>query len=191
VPPRKKKEFFFRSPTDFQSGTPGFFSVLFLLRNDLTTIRSAFPDQVIWVKAMVIMTGIDLLAQILANSDKNHGGDKRFQTFVETYVLPKAGKKQIKAKKSRALYDLRNALLHSFALSNSSTTGKTTTMFRVAYNDEDPLVELPRTGTKPPSTESFGQDAIDGAANFGEDIYDKKGFNQNQGNEESVPICIT
>jgi len=98
---------FFRDPREAPTelGTLG---VLYLLRRDV--VRCLQNDNGILFPALMMMfAGIDLLAKFYAGSDKGSVG-ARFKGFIKKYFSG------ISADDADVLYQLRNALLHSFAL---------------------------------------------------------------------------
>lgn len=94
--------------TDPQTGPsiPGEFSTLYLLRRDA---RSCLEHSILWPGVMCIMAGIDLLSKFLDGSDSVSGVGERFRTFAVNYL-------HLTEKDADSLYELRNALLHSFGL---------------------------------------------------------------------------
>lgn len=139
-----KAEFFFRDPNKFQSGPGGFISSLYLLRNDMKTMNRIAPVELIWFKAMGVMTGLDMVSKMAFSS----GNQKtRFENFIQTYLISKNASAANRANWSTALYYLRNALAHSFALQHESTSGSTHYKFKVTYNDTAPLISNYATKT--------------------------------------------
>src|SRR6266496_6263912 len=97
---------FFRDPREAPTelGTLG---VLYLLRRDV--VRCLQNDNGILFPALMMMfAGIDLLAKFYAGSDKGSVG-ARFKGFIKKYFSGISGDN------AEVLYQLRNALLHSFA----------------------------------------------------------------------------
>lgn len=96
---------FFKDPRIGPS-FPDDFGTLYLLRRD---IKSCMDAKILWPGAMCIMAGIDLLGKCLDGNDSSNETGKRFRSFVVKYFhLPPS--------EADALYQLRNALLHSFGL---------------------------------------------------------------------------
>jgi hypothetical protein len=98
---------FFRDPREAlpELGTLG---VLYLLRRDV--MRCLQNDGGILFPAIMLMfAGIDLLAKFYAGTDKGSVG-ARFKAFINKYFSG------ISSGDAEVLYQLRNALLHSFAL---------------------------------------------------------------------------
>jgi hypothetical protein len=111
-----KLELFFENPAIHRT-PPGQFSVLYLLRRDIKTCLGINPNtgsrigsQALWPGAMAVLAGIDLLGKFLAGNDNYRGVGKRFTAFLDEYFQP------LSSDDSRAIYQLRNALLHSFGL---------------------------------------------------------------------------
>jgi hypothetical protein len=96
---------FFKDPRIGPS-LPDDFGTLYLLRRD---IKSCMDAKILWPGAMCIMAGIDLLGKCLDGRDLPGETGKRFCNFAVKYFhLPPS--------EAEALYQLRNALLHSFGL---------------------------------------------------------------------------
>ena len=116
---------FFQSPLQPRS-LPGDFGILYLLRRDIIQCLGKNPNtgaalglQSVWPGAMAILAGIDLLAKYLAGNDDRGGVGKRFREFVKSkYFGP------ISAGDEETIYQLRNALLHSFGLYSESESKK-------------------------------------------------------------------
>ena len=96
---------------------PDHFGILYLLRRDIIQCLGKNPNgranlgvPAIWPGAMAILAGIDLLAKYLAGNDASGGVGPRFRCFVHKYFGP------ISAGDEETVYQLRNALLHSFGL---------------------------------------------------------------------------
>jgi len=87
------------------------YSVLYLLRRDIAYCMGDDPSSVkaLFPGVMGILAGIDLLAKFYAGSDSSSMG-RRFRHFVRRYFGPLSSREQ------EILYQLRNALMHSFAL---------------------------------------------------------------------------
>jgi len=69
-----------------------------------------------WPGIMTIMTGIDLLGQYLEGNDCAEGTGRRFKRFLKKF----AG---VNKKDRNILYQLRNALIHSFGLYTRDSVG--------------------------------------------------------------------
>ncbi len=124
-------DLFFREPS-VSPRFPDTFGILYLLRRDATQCLGVDPNTgsktmplAIWPGAMTVLAGIDLLGKFYAGSDKSTEVGKRFQDFVSQYFAP------IKQGDENAIYQLRNALLHSFGL--YSKTKSETFRFIVTY----------------------------------------------------------
>ncbi|MDA8377328.1 MAG: hypothetical protein M0Z50_09785 [Planctomycetia bacterium] len=134
-----KLNFFFRSPRDApQSGQS--FSQLYLLRRDIDTCFGIDPNtgnhtphcSAIWPGVMTVLTGVDLLGQFMVGTDKGEVG-VRFQSFLQKYML-------ISESESVIIYQLRNALLHTFGLYAEKTNrdGKVTATYRFTLGGNVP-----------------------------------------------------
>jgi len=106
---------FFKDPTS-PPAPPGKFSVLYLLRRDIN--QCITTRQILWPATMAMLAGIDLLGKFYAGED-GQGVGPRFRDFVDKYFQP------ISPDDAGTIYQLRNALLHSFGLYSKSET-KTT-----------------------------------------------------------------
>ncbi len=102
---------FFTDP-QVEPSIPGDFSTLYLLRRDA---KSCLEHGIQWPGAMCVMAGIDLLGKFFDGSDSVAGSSKRFRTFAGKYL-------HLSASAPEALYQLRNALLHSFGLFSAAKT---------------------------------------------------------------------
>jgi hypothetical protein len=107
---------FFEDPSVYHK-PPRRYGVLYLLRRDIRTCLDIGPDagarthcKALWPGAMAIMAGIDLLAKFLAGNDDRRKSTWRFKGFIEEYF------KSISPDDAETIYQLRNALLHSFGL---------------------------------------------------------------------------
>lgn len=109
-------DLFFKAPNELPnlSGTNG---TLHLLRRDILLCLRIDPNsgqeiefQALWPAAMAIFAGIDLLAKFYTGEDTASVGP-RFKNFVEKYFdLDDKGEDR------ETIYQLRNALIHSFGL---------------------------------------------------------------------------
>ncbi len=72
-------------------------------------IKSCMDAKILWPGAMCIMAGIDLLGKCLDGNDSFGGTGKRFCNFAVKYF-------HLSSSQAEPLYQLRNALLHSFGL---------------------------------------------------------------------------
>ncbi len=118
--PQQQIELFFRDPNDVPGDT-GLHSTLYLLRRDIRKCLSiGFADQnesiARWPGAIAILAGIDLLAKFFTGQDDFFQGpqklnvSKRFTNFIENYFHLDS------SDQIDAIYQLRNALIHSFGL---------------------------------------------------------------------------
>jgi hypothetical protein len=71
--------------------------------------------QILWPATMAILAGIDLLGKFYTGEDGRRVG-QRFTNFVDKYFQP------ISPDDAKTIYQLRNALLHSFGLYSKSAT---------------------------------------------------------------------
>ena len=109
----------FFEPPDTRENRKGTFGVLHLLRKDISRCMGYDPPSrqrtshpTLWPGAMAILAGVDLLGKFLAGSDDTAPGQvgKRFRDYINRYFrLISPGHEEI-------IYQLRNALLHSFGL---------------------------------------------------------------------------
>ena len=96
---------FFRNPLEVPESS-GTFGVLYLLRRD---INVCFDKKIAtWPATMAILAGIDLLGRFHEVEDTSSVG-KRFRGFVKKYF-------DISRDGAETIYQLRNALMHSFGL---------------------------------------------------------------------------
>lgn len=124
-------EWFFRCPRSApESGQA--FSQLYLLRRDIDTCFGTDPNtgiswspreqttgqriycHAIWPGTMAVLAGIDLLGKFLAGTDKTRGPGSvgvgtRFKQFAQRYL-------DLSPPDDHVIYQLRNALLHTFGL---------------------------------------------------------------------------
>jgi len=110
-------EFFFTPPTTNPNTLSEKKSVLYLLRRDAYTCLKIDPTslaeicfQARWPGIMTIMTGIDLLGQYYMGTDCPEGCGKRFKKYIIMYF------KGVNRSEANILFQLRNALIHSFGL---------------------------------------------------------------------------
>ncbi len=99
---------FFKDPQQCPN-VPGRNGILYLLRRD---ISSCLHHQILWPGAMAVLAGVDLLGKFHAGHDGTARGKigQRFRDFLTTYFHPSS------AGDEKAIWELRNALLHSFGL---------------------------------------------------------------------------
>lgn len=112
-------------------------SVLYLLRRDAAQLfgfnpntydvrenprPSLYRESALWPAAMVVFSGIDLLAKFDASTDEEQmpsgtqennawrfSSNRRFQTFISRYM-------NLDQDEAEMIFQLRNALMHSFSL---------------------------------------------------------------------------
>jgi len=137
-------DFFFKDPA-IPPTTPGEYGVLYLLRRDIKTCMGIDPNTgnsinciALFPGAMTILAGIDLLGKFLAGCDDTSGGKvgERFRAFVKEYFEP------ISSGDEDTIYQLRNALIHSFGLySEKKRNGKVYKVYKFRLNRKGgPLV---------------------------------------------------
>jgi uncharacterized protein YeaO (DUF488 family) len=114
---------FFMSPST-EPAASDLHSVLYLLRRDIftcfgmdPTTQSRIEHSTLWPGAMAILAGIDLLAKFLAGNDARGEVGKRFRDYIQRYLQP------LNADDEEVVYQLRNALLHSFGLHSMGCAG--------------------------------------------------------------------
>ena len=133
----QKAALFFENPWQHRR-PPGQYGILYLLRRDINSclgseagLSNGNPRQIQWPGAMGIFAGIDLLAKFVAGEDSD-AVSKRFRAFVSQYFhLPPS--------EVNAIYQLRNAMLHSFGLYSRSRDG-TVYRFHLVSSGSRPLV---------------------------------------------------
>ena len=129
-------EFFFRDPSSLPEKS-GHFSRLYLLRRDIrvcygvdpNTTTPNQPTQAIWAGAIGILIGTDLLATHYAGQD-GAGVGRRFVEFAEKHF-------QLSHEHATALYQLRNAMLHSFGLYSEDRRGKP---YKFTFRPKDSVI---------------------------------------------------
>jgi hypothetical protein len=121
-------DLFFTNPS-VEPKLPGVFSVLYLLRRDIKECINA--GRILWPATMAILAGVDLLGKFYAGED-GHGVGARFRSFVNQYFQP------ISSEDAETVYQLRNALLHSFGLYSKSSGGEY--YFTLILQEAGPLV---------------------------------------------------
>lgn len=111
---------FLKHPNDFR-GQQGVHSTLYLLRRDASLCFGYDPNnnqriqcEALFPATMAILAGIDLVAKFVFRDAPNEVG-KRYNEYISKY-LDNNFKEE--------LYQLRNALLHSFGLYSETRTGK-------------------------------------------------------------------
>jgi hypothetical protein len=125
-------DFFFKNPNVF-TDEPGKKSILYLLRRDIMTCfgLDANTNEPIQTAAffpgtMATMAGIDLLAKFYEGNDEIKNSKKRFLAFVKEYIDDTHGD---------IIYQLRNALIHSFG---TYSKGKDGMQYRFKLDTESP-----------------------------------------------------
>lgn len=117
-----KADLFFESP-NINRTPPGDYGVLHLLRRDIclclgwdpvTQTETSHPT--LWPGGMAILAGIDLVAKFLKGDDTIGQVGQRFRDYITNYFQP------ISSGDEEAIYQLRNALLHSFGLYSQTKT---------------------------------------------------------------------
>jgi hypothetical protein len=106
-------EFFFKYEKDISGKTT--FSNLNLLRRDIYTcfninpndLKSTIGSSALWPGTMAILAGIDLLAKFYLGNDDYNNSKQAFKNYTYEFI----GQEYVEE-----LYQLRNALLHSFGL---------------------------------------------------------------------------
>ena len=102
---------------------PADYGVLHLLRRDIclclgwdpvTQTKTSHPT--LWPGGMAILAGIDLIAKYFKGDDTPGQVGQRFRDFIAKYFQP------ITSGDEETIYQLRNALLHSFGLYSKSKT---------------------------------------------------------------------
>ena len=113
----------FRNPCEPRT-QPGTFAYLYVLRQDISWClgRDAVSGQsnplpTLWPGAMAILAGVDLLGKYRAGNDDRASVGQRFTTFLREYFL-------LDEEDSETVYQLRNALLHSFGLYSRGRHGE-------------------------------------------------------------------
>jgi len=114
---KEKIEFFFMDPSIDPNSLKPKYSILYLLRRDICTCLKIDPTtkkvinyQARWPGIMTIMSGIDLLAQYLEGNDCIESTGRRFKKYIKKFF------KKTNSKERNVLFQLRNALIHSFGL---------------------------------------------------------------------------
>jgi hypothetical protein len=130
VNPRDESLFF--TDPQIEPSLPGEFSTLYLLRRDT---ESCLAHEILWPGAMCVMAGIDLLGKFFDGRDSG-GSGRRFCAFVRRYL-------HLTTPDAEALYQLRNALLHSFGLFSAARTGGYRFQLRAEGNHARIVEHLP------------------------------------------------
>ena len=116
---RETIDHFFKPPNIVPKAA-GMFSVLYLLRRDIFICFSVHPDDnrslshgAQWPGTMAVLAGIDLLGKFYAGLDDisgPSGSGPRFKLFIKDNF------EGVSEDDDEIIYQLRNALLHSFGL---------------------------------------------------------------------------
>ena len=121
----KDANLFFMPPHAEPNSSDGWFGVLYLLRRDIDICMGIDPNTgksvtfcALWPGAMSILAGIDLMAKFFAGSDEIGEVKNRFIDFLTQFF------DGMTETNREVIYQLRNALLHSFGLYSSDTKGK-------------------------------------------------------------------
>ena len=129
---------FFEDPKNNRT-SPADYGVLHLLRKDILLCLGYDPvtqkrtsHRTLWPGGMAILAGIDLVAKFLAGNDNNGQVGKRFRDYVNKYF------QQLASGDEETIYQLRNALLHSFGLYSKT---KTKTYNFVLTANQYPLIQ--------------------------------------------------
>jgi hypothetical protein len=144
-PEQSNIDLFFQDPTS-PPAPSGPRSTLYMLRRDIRICLGINPDtgdkidyQAIWPGAMATLAGIDLLGKFVAGGDSPRNSGKRFRRFITEYF------ETISPEDIETIYQLRNALMHSFGLFSQSKSG---TVYRfVLTASEGTLVHKRPTDT--------------------------------------------
>lgn len=104
---------FFQEP-QIPPTIPGTMGVLYLLRRDIA--HCIDNNVALFPATMALFAGIDLLAKFYAGSDEAGQVGPRFRIFIIRYFSDLADDD------AEVLYQLRNALLHSFGLYSRTRT---------------------------------------------------------------------
>ena len=117
-----KADLFFESPR-INRTPPADYGVLHLLRRDICLCLGWDPvtqtqtnHHTLWPGGMAILAGIDLVAKYLKGDDTIGQVGQRFRDYIAKYFQP------ISAGDEETIYQLRNALLHSFGLYSQTKT---------------------------------------------------------------------
>jgi hypothetical protein len=138
-----KADLFFESPK-ISRAPPADYGVLHLLRRDIclclgwdpvTQTKTSHPT--LWPGGMAILAGIDLVAKYLKGDDTIGQVGQRFRDYIAKYFQP------ISSGDEETIYQLRNALLHSFGLYSQA---KTNTYHFVLSVNGSPLVQAHGSG---------------------------------------------
>lgn len=107
-------DLFFEAPSTVPQ-PPGRFGILHLLRRD---IDQCMGNKIMWPAAMLVLAGVDLLGKFFAGTDAPRGVGQRFDAFLKQYFTT------MTPADHAVIYQLRNALLHSFGLYSKNNSGQ-------------------------------------------------------------------
>lgn len=133
-------ELFFENPFKDRQ-PPGQFSVLYLLRRDISLCLGLDPDTdqptrpIPWPGAMAVLAGIDLLGKHYAGTIT--GTRTTFKKFLAEFFGLSELEQEI-------IYQLRCAFMHSFALYTENGAGQPY-RFNVNIEPGQPLIQGPQT----------------------------------------------
>lgn len=120
-----KADIFFESPK-INRAPPSNYGVLHLLRRDIylclgwdPVTQSNTSHPILWPGGMAILAGIDLVAKFLKGDDAIGQVGQRFKDYITKYF------QSISLGDAETIYQLRNALLHSFGLFSQTKTKET------------------------------------------------------------------
>jgi len=132
---------FFEDPAAYDLPTaPQKHDLLLLLRHDINICMRTCQDRrhrALFAATMLIFAGIDLLGKFLAGDDSLEPGEprKRFKKFFEKYF------QTVSQNDSEIIYQLRNALMHSFGLYSKNPRTNQEYYFDLKYaQTEGPLI---------------------------------------------------
>jgi hypothetical protein len=91
----------------------------------------SMPFQPLWAGTMCILAGLDLLGKFAAGSDALGGVGSRFRNYIQTYMPGAMGEEE-------TLWQLRNALLHSFGWYSDDHRGN---VYNFRLSRTGPLVQ--------------------------------------------------
>lgn len=137
---------FFQDPRIERGVDTSKLSVLYLLRRDIfrcmgytkndknkKLIKDENVAPIIWPGLMTILSGIDLLGKFYAGNDDSRKVGDRFMDYCQTYMY-------LNGEKAEAIYQFRNAMIHSFGLYSSKDN--IAYYFLVSGKKSDDLISL-------------------------------------------------
>lgn len=177
-----RRRFFFRHPNKTPV-VPGDNSTFCLLRRDLNTLSETSPKGMLWPRAMIVMAGIDLMAKFKYNSDRISRGaiGKRYIDFCHKYIVDSGTNRN---RDADLMWQLRNAMLHSFGVYSDKGTGH---RFLLDYAPGNLLIDINAGGRYvinlkvlfkrfQSSIIQFNQDATANPNQLTQQMFDKYGF---------------